>query len=253
MSSLQEVMGTPIAHRGLHDIGKGVIENSPAAFKAAIAGGYAIECDLQLSADGVPMVIHDSTLDRVAGRGGRVDAMTADEIARVPLKDSVDRDTTLTFVEFLNLVGGRVPLAVELKDQEDGRNDELARAAAVALEHYTGAVGIISFNPRLLTGIRDNGFTGPLGILVERYKNKWAEERMTPSQRFFLRHLLHYPSTRFDFIDCHHESLNLPAVRLLRFLGFPVVTWTIKSQEDADRALQHCDQITFEGFVPTSG
>ena len=52
----------PIAHRGLHDPAR--IENSAAAFEAAIAHGYGIECDLRPAACGTPMVFHDETLMR---------------------------------------------------------------------------------------------------------------------------------------------------------------------------------------------
>src|SRR5687767_3344145 len=60
----------PIAHRGLHDAARGVIENCASAFTAAIEAGYAIECDLQLSGDGEAVVFHDETLDRLmVGKG----------------------------------------------------------------------------------------------------------------------------------------------------------------------------------------
>ena len=60
----------PIAHRGLHDAPSGVIENTPSAFRAAIASGYGIECDLQVSADGEAMVYHDDVLGRLTDHHG---------------------------------------------------------------------------------------------------------------------------------------------------------------------------------------
>ena len=63
----------PIAHRGLHDAASGVIENTASAFRAAIAGGYGIECDLQISADGEAMVHHDDALGRLTDGTGRLD------------------------------------------------------------------------------------------------------------------------------------------------------------------------------------
>ena len=55
----------PIAHRGLHDRAASRPENTLAAARAAVAGGFAIECDVQLSADGEAMVFHDAALGRL--------------------------------------------------------------------------------------------------------------------------------------------------------------------------------------------
>ncbi len=75
------IVATPIAHRGLHNAAQGVIENSTSAAQAAIARGFAIECDVQLTADGEAVVFHDFTLDRLTEAVGRVDAMTAAQLA----------------------------------------------------------------------------------------------------------------------------------------------------------------------------
>ena len=61
---------------------KGIIENTPSAFAAAIAGNYAIECDLQITADGEAMVHHDEALGRLTEGSGRLDAMTAADLKR---------------------------------------------------------------------------------------------------------------------------------------------------------------------------
>lgn len=253
MTAVQEVLTRPVAHRGLHDLENGVIENSMSAFRRAIDGAYAIECDLQLSADGVPMVFHDDVLDRVTAETGPVGSLTASQLNHIPLKNSASGDTIPLFSDFLDLVDGQVALFVELKDQIDGRNAELARAAAKELARYSGPTAIISFAPDLLTSVRRNGFKGPRAIIVARFDDDHARKRLPPWRRFHLRHMLHYPWTRFDFVDSDHKALDLPMVRLFRALGFPVASWTIRSQEEADMALTLCDQIAFENFVPRRG
>ena len=100
----------PIAHRGLHDAASGVIENTASAFRAAIDGGYGIECDLQISADGEAMVYHDDALGRLTDGADRLDAMTAEALGRVPFKASADRMMTLG--ELCNLVAGRATLLI---------------------------------------------------------------------------------------------------------------------------------------------
>ena len=54
------------AHRGLHDNESDAPENSMAAFRKAVEGGYGMELDVQLSKDGVPVIFHDFTLERMA-------------------------------------------------------------------------------------------------------------------------------------------------------------------------------------------
>src|SRR5688500_491535 len=108
----------PIAHRGLHDSASGVIENTASAFEAAIAGNYAIECDVQLSADGEAMVHHDDVLGRLTDGAGRLDAMQAADLKRVPFKATADR--MLTLPNLCALVAGRATVLVELKSRFDG-------------------------------------------------------------------------------------------------------------------------------------
>jgi glycerophosphoryl diester phosphodiesterase len=64
------IFDRPIAHRGLHNRALGVIENSRSAFEAAIARNFHIECDVQLSRDGVPVIFHDDDLERLTGLKG---------------------------------------------------------------------------------------------------------------------------------------------------------------------------------------
>eukprot|EP01036_Dinobryon_divergens_P054301 gene54301-72565_t len=78
----------PVAHRGLHDRARGIIENSLPAFEAAIAAGYGIECDVQLSSDGVPFIFHDDEFDRLTAAKGRSDARPIAEVQALLLTDS---------------------------------------------------------------------------------------------------------------------------------------------------------------------
>src|SRR3954454_15847379 len=108
----------PVAHRGLHDLARGIVENMPGAAQAAVDGRFAIECDLQLSADGEAMVHHDDALGRLTDGAGRIEAMTAADLKRVPYKNTTDR--MITVGELCELAGGRVALVIELKSRFDG-------------------------------------------------------------------------------------------------------------------------------------
>ncbi|SFZ81938.1 Glycerophosphoryl diester phosphodiesterase [Devosia enhydra] len=245
------VFDTPIAHRGLHDRAAGIIENSRTAFERAVAAGYAIECDLQLTRDGVPVVFHDATLDRLTGRRGRVIDLTADELCAIPLLGSSSADTPQRFHQLLDQVRGRVLLQVELKQQSGAATGMLAKTVADQASGYAGPIALESFDPALVALVSRFGFMGPRGIITELYDGSDEDTaHLSPSRRRFLRHLLHWPWTRFDFISASKDALDLPAIRLFRSLGKPVTVWTIRSRVEARDAQSASDQIVFEGFTP---
>lgn len=248
---LTAIFAQPVAHRGLHNRGNGVIENSSSAFARAIQGGYGIECDLQLSGDGVPVVFHDPTLDRVAGQSGAVSTLSAGQLGRIALTDSSSGDCPQSFAEMLEQVNGAVPLVVELKHQpSDAAAQQLANAAVKAVVDYDGPLVFKSFDPDLIRHARRAGFPGAIGIITQRYDDDYSRKRLNGWQRFALRHLLHRPSTKFDFISCDHKALRLPMVRFLRQGGMKVMSWTVRSYPEEDQARPHADQIVFEGYLP---
>src|SRR5688572_28186901 len=81
---LAKLIARPFAHRGLH--GGGRIENSRAAFEAAIAAGHGIELDVQVTGDGQALVIHDYQLDRLTEEFGPICGMMAAELERIRLR-----------------------------------------------------------------------------------------------------------------------------------------------------------------------
>jgi glycerophosphoryl diester phosphodiesterase len=250
---IEPLFPRPIAHRGLHDRASGIIENSASAFEAAISGGYAIECDIQLSSDGVPVVFHDDDAGRLLGKAGALADLAASDITSSPLLDSAAGDCPQRFSDFLTQIAGRTLLQIELKHQRDTTGTQLlARSVAEALKTYDGPVTIESFDPHLLTAIRQFGFTGPRGIITYDYAETGEDSYLTADQRYMLRHLLHWHETQFDFISCAKDALDLPAIVFWRALGKPVTAWTIRSQAEADAASPYADQLVFEGFQPRS-
>lgn len=241
----------PIAHRGLHDRASGIIENTRPAFEAAIAKGYAVECDVQLSSDGVPFIFHDDDFERLTSAIGRSDAMPIDEVQKLVLTGSTGNETPQRLTEFLAQIAGRTQLQIELKQQSDAaRTAKLAREVAAALRGYVGPYTIESFDPRLLAALRSLGVTAPLGIITYAYDEPSWDSHIPWWRKFVLRHLLHWPWTRFTFISCRNLSLYLPMVRFLHARGMEVTSWTITSEQAARAALRASDQIVFEGFLP---
>jgi glycerophosphoryl diester phosphodiesterase len=248
MPGLDWLTARPVAHRGLHEAAKGVIENTPSAVRAAVAATYAIEVDLQITADGEAMVHHDDSLGRLTDGRGRLAEMTAADLKRVPFKATADRMMTLG--ELCDLVAGRVTLVLELKSRFD--NDlRVAGRAAQVLKSYAGPVAVMSFDPALVANLRSVAPGLPRGIVAERRYDDAEWRELTPGQRRILAHLLHSLRTRPHFVA--YALRDLPALAPLvarHVLGLPLLTWTVRNARDAQKACRWANQMIFEGFRP---
>jgi len=246
MPGLDWLTARPIAHRGLHDAAAGVIENTGAAFSAAIAAGYGIECDVQISADGEAMVHHDDALGRLTEGSGRLAEMSAAEIGRVRFKQCADR--ILTLGELCDLVAGRAPLAIELKSRFDG-DRRLAERTAAVLAAYRGRAAAMSFDPGVVAALRTVAPSLTRGIVAQRRYGDWPG--LPPQARRQMAYLSHWPRTRPHFIA--YAVRDLPALAPLAarlILRLPLLTWTVRSAEERARAAAYADQIIFEGWRP---
>lgn len=245
LRSLAWLVERPIAHRGLHDARRGIVENTAGAFAAAMRHGYAIECDLQLSADGEAMVFHDARLDRITRATGPVIAHTAADLKHVALRASGDR--ILTLPELLDQVDGRVPLVIELKSRWDG-SLALARRTARAVSGYDGPLALMSFDPDIVAGLAEVAPRAVRGIVAER--ESVMEVPLALARRLELRHLSHVGRSRPHFLSYHADGLPYGPSRAFRQAGLPVICWTVRDASAASRARRYADQITFEGFLP---
>ena len=248
MGGLDWLTARPIAHRGLHDAAAGVIENTPSAFAAAIAGRYGIECDLQISADGEAMVHHDDALGRLTEGAGRLAAMNAAALKAVRFKATSDH--MLTLGELCELVTGRAALVLELKSRFDG-NTRLAARTACVLADYAGPVAVMSFDPDMIAAVRAAAPRVPRGIVAERHYAHHEWEGLPRTRKFVMAHLLHFARTRPQFVAYAVRDLPAPAPFVARrVFGLPLLTWTVRGEEDRRRAQRYADQMIFEGWRP---
>lgn len=238
----------PIAHRGFHDRAAGRVENTGAAFAAAMARGFAIECDVRLTSDEEVVVFHDGTLDRLTSETGRVDARSLGALRSMKLKDTDDRIPTLS--DLLDQVSGRVPLFIELKSGWTG-DRRLDRAVAEQLTAYAGPVAVMSFDPASMRAMGELAPHIPRGMLADRFDD--PDESLTPLKRFTLRHLLAAATIAPQFVAYDVDALPANAPLLLRHaFGTPLLTWTVRSPEQRAVAARWADQIIFEGFDPAA-
>ena len=229
----------PIAHRGLHDMADAdpqKPENTLAAFQAAVGNGYAIECDLQISADGVPVVFHDDTLDRLTGESGPVRSHTGGELAKIGILNSGETIPALS--DMLEQVAGAVPLVIELKSIA-GENDDFAQAVADHLRNYSGPVAVMSFDADLAAAMTEAAPGLPVGLV--------AEGGLATT----IRHLAAIIRHGFHFVSYSLSDLPTPAPLIARWvLGLPLICWTVRTPADARKAKRWTGQITFEGIRP---
>ncbi|WP_336812976.1 glycerophosphodiester phosphodiesterase family protein [Bosea sp. MMO-172] len=243
------LVARPIAHRGLHDLAAGVIENSPSAATAAIAGGFGIECDVQLTADGEAVVFHDFVLDRLTGATGAVVSRKAAELGAITLKGS--SDPILTLSAFLDLIGGRVPLVIEIKSRFDGDLTLTKRTVEVVAGYKGHPIVIKSFDPDIVTALRELAPEIPRGIVAMNAYDYGDYVSLSPERKHALANLLHFTESRPDFISWKVTDLESAAPYLCRnALGLPLMSWTVRTSEERQRAAAMADQMVFEGFRP---
>ena len=238
----------PVAHRGLHDAKRGIIENMPGAAQAAIDGNFSIECDIQLTADGEAMVHHDNALGRLTEASGALLGKTAAELKAVRFKDTSERMMSLG--DLCALVKGRVPLVIEVKSHFDG-DRKLVRRMAEVLASYAGPAAGMSFDPDQVLALRETMPERPRGIVAERSYDAADWPEASPAQRQGMLHLRHAFRTRPHFVAYWVDELPALAPWIARnIFGLPLLTWTVRTPEQRQRAARYADQMIFEGFRP---
>jgi glycerophosphoryl diester phosphodiesterase len=238
----------PVAHRGLHDAARGIIENMPGAVKAAIARNFAIEVDVQLTADGEAMVHHDDALGRLTEGSSTLLSKTATELKEVKFKATSEHMMSLG--DLCALVAGQTPLVVEVKSHFDG-DRRLVRRMAEVLASYQGPIAAMSFDPDQVLALKETMPTLPRGIIAQRSYDDDYWSKLTQAQRDTMLYLRHGFHTEPHFVAYWVDQLPAPAPWIARnIFGLPLLTWTVRTPEQRQRAARYADQMIFEGFIP---
>lgn len=243
------LLARPIAHRGLHDVARAIAENSLPAFWAAARAGYPVELDVRLLADGEVVVFHDRELDRLTSASGPIAARTREEIAALTLLDAAGGDDPKRedariplFRDVLDVIAGATPLLIEIKNE--GEVGSLEAATVAALEGYRGPFAIQSFNPKTVAWWQDAAPGVARGLLAGDFRFEPVDE----ATRRRLQNLDDLAACEPDFIGYDIRLLPFERVARERRNGRPVIGWTARSRDEAVRALEHCDNVIFEGF-----
>lgn len=232
------------AHRGLHDNATDAPENSMAAFRKAVEAGFGMELDVHVTKDGVPVIFHDFTLERICGDKAKIEECTYEELQRFTLCNSNEKIPR--FEDLLTMIAGRVPLIVEIKSENVNvsfcaRIDKLLRA-------YSGEYCIESFNPMVLWWFRRHHNGVIRGQLSSNFRKDGG---YTQVMYFLMEHLLLNFLTKPDFIAYNHKFYKEPGRRIChRLYSRPAAAWTIQNQQDLEAMRRNFDVFIFDSFCP---
>lgn len=231
--------GLYIAHRGLHDIAKGIPENSLPAFEAAIKQGFAIENDIHLTKDGQVVVFHDDDMKRMCSLDKKIKDITLEEIKALKLLNTPF--TVPTLKECLEVIDGKVPLLIEFK--YDGNSKALCEKANEILSEYSGKYFVQSFYPQNLYWYRKHRKDICRGQLSCSFKGEAFYKKLSGC-------LLFNFISRPDFVSYDHRDENHPCRRLVTRLGAFPVGWTFTDQKALDKNKRSFKAYIFENFIP---
>ena len=214
------------AHRGLH-FGSQIPENTIRAFTAALEFGAGIECDLRLTLDDHLVIFHDVDAERLCASPLSIGKSQWKELESLRvLGHPIPRLETL-----LDLVGGRVPLLLEVKVEKD-----LRRWGSVLqreLAGYRGRFALMSFDPRLLRLVKVQMPHVRRGLLIK-------EARSFVERRMYIR------IAEPEFLAVEFAELRRPWVREARN-SRPIYCWTIRTAAERAQAVVHADALIWEG------
>ena len=250
MNLLAPFINGPIAHRTLHDVKSGIPENSWECLEEAISRGYAIEIDLQLSRDGIPVVFHDYKLNRVTDEIGFISDRRSSELEKIVLKGGLKGIPR--FDAFMSYIAGRVPVLIELKDQDGTLGDSpsvFESAVCKILENYTGPVAIMSFNPFMIERCAKLSPNIPRGLITEVFKqDEWPNISKLRCDK--LTKISDYFTAGATFISHDHMDLKSDEVDRLKKAGATILCWTVRTQNEDIEARKIADSVTFENYLP---
>lgn len=233
------------AHRGMHDHRCGLPENSMGAFKRAAELGVGIELDVRLTRDGRVVVFHDETLGRMCGKDVPISKLTYEQLKNERLLGT--GYGIPLFSDVLSMVGGRVPLLIEIKSE--GFDDSICWKIAPLLDRYGGDYCVQSFNPMMLRWFSKHREDVIRGQLVTRFEN--GQSRHGKAVDFLLTHMLLNWLSRPDIIVCdgrHQRGLDKWLCRCV--FHTPFLYYTVLRRELLERNRRSGARSVFEGFEP---
>lgn len=226
----------PIAHRGLHT-GQIIPENSYLSFKKAIEKNYAIELDVRMTKDKKIVVFHDKNLLRLCSNKRKIDSYNYKELNDKFLYNT--NETIPLLSDILELINGRVPILVEIKNY--GKVGEFETILSKILENYSGEFAVCSFNIHVITWFKKYRPSFVRGFIYgDLHKFQIKFSKLT-----FLYRLI---KTRPDFVSLDYKLLDTMLPKFCRWYGKKFVCWTVDSKDKMQKASNIADNVIFENI-----
>lgn len=242
------ILERPIAHRGLHSKKEGLPENSIGAFKAAIQKGFPIELDIHLTKDNEIVVFHDWNISRMTGFDKDITSLTKEEVSNYHLCGT--EYTIPTLKEVLQLVNGRVPLLIEIKNRNYFplyMEEKLCGILCKMMRNYEGEYAIQSFNPWSVYYMKKKLKHVPVGQLSDDYKRKKAGHFYSYIFRKLITECRFNFITKPDFVSYNVRHLPKTYLKPIKHGGDrALLGWTVRDKKYQQVAKECCDNIIFE-------
>ncbi len=249
--SLDRNFRRPFAHRGLHGAQWDTVENTAGAFQLAVDLEIGIECDLQASVDGSPVVYHDFTLDRLTEATGRIDAHNVKQLQAIPMRGTSDR--ILSFEQLLEMVAGVVPIIAEVKaDWRKPLPTKFLEHIATLAQAYDGPLALMSFHVEAVAALSSLAPEVSRGLVSRRFdETEMISGAIDAATRDSLSHLVERQRVGADFVAYFVRDLPTSATRYIREVETkPVFAWTVRTETDLALAADHADIAIFEDLPP---
>ena len=224
-----------ISHRGIYD-NKKIFENSLKAIKEAVKKGYIIEIDIHLTKDNKLVVFHDYNTKRITKKNLIIENHTYDEIndqkiVHIPLLEEV-----------LNVVNGKVPLLIEIKQNK--KVGSLEKKLVETLKKYKGKYAIQSFNVKTVYWFKKNHPNILRGQLSCKYKNT----KLLPIRKYFLKKMIFNFITKPNFISYRYDDLTIKEIEKLK-KKYIVIGWTINTKKQYNEYIKYYNNLICEQFI----
>lgn len=222
-----------IAHRGIHD-NKNIYENTLESFELAIKKGYIIELDIRITKDKQIVVFHDNNTKRITKQNNIVEESTYQElnnqnIIHIPLLSEV-----------LELVSGKVPLLIELK--QTNKVGELENLFMKIMKKYKGKYAIQSFNPNVLYWFKRNYPKVLRGQLASKYN----KQKISTIKKAILSNMLLNIFTKPNFISYKYNELSVSKINKYKKKNIHLIGWTITNEREFNHYKQYYDNLICE-------
>ena len=217
-----------IAHRGA---GKLAPENTLAAFRLGASYGYrAFECDVKLSADGVPFLLHDASLERTTSERGVAALRNWSELSRMDAGGWHSRAHAGEPLPSLDTIAHYVQrngfaLNLEIKPtpgQEQATGVAVGAACVRRWRNASSPLLFSSFRPEALQGARESAPTVPRALLLDSLWPGWLETAR---------------SLQCVAVVTQHGLMNAQLMAQLRAATLHALCYTVNEPADAQRLL----------------